>query len=372
MKLKITIKSIIIALSILAGCSAKINFEEKVNEILDWESCNGEFKDEQFNEVFQLIEENPSLLEYDISDVDYMRVITSDDGNVRAYVLEKCGFGGNPSDGFSTKTLIQYKVDDLVKTYRLEENYFIIDKIYSLDDSNYLILDSWGILAQGSQNYKRARVFRIDSDGIKQVKDIFDLDGGLSDEIKVYWEEGASEEDGIYDDMCKNHDVEYVDDLIIHFCKGELYVANTRLSSDSHRVIDGTYKHYEWDETRFKDVTLMSPYHIRNSDYHISIEQEPDGYCTYRCWNGGEKNGYPDLIIRKGTRQVWDEADVYDYNRWIEFDDSFPLLGELYSFENKGYKYICHSGWIRGRMQVVLSVYSPEGNMVYSKEFDDS
>lgn len=372
MKLKIINKFLIIltVLALLSSCSDKINFETKINEILDWESCNGEFKEEQFDKVFQLIEENPSSLDYDLSGIAYMKVITSDDGNVRAYVLEKSGFGGNPSNGFSTATLMQYKVDGSVNTFRLEEDYSIIDKIHKLDDYNYLVLDSWGIIAQGCHNDSRARVFRINSLGINQVKDVFEFDYELNDEIIVYWEEGASEEDSIYNALSESYDVENFNDLIIHFCKGEINVANTQLSSDTYQIIDGTYNRYKWDGECFKDDTLMSPLEMKNSDYYIRIEQEQDGSCTYRCWNGGEKIGKPALIIRNGKRIVWDEVDYYDYNKCIEFDDSTPLLGEEYRFENNGYEYRYSSGWRKGRTYEDLYVYSPNGDIIYSKKFN--
>ena len=356
-------------LALLSSCSDKINFETKVNEILDWESCNGEFNEEQFDKVFQLIEENPSSLDYDLLGIAYMKVITSDDGNVRAYVLEKSGFGGNPSNGFSTATLMQYKVDGSVNTFRLEEDYSIIDRIHKLDDYNYLVLDSWGIIAQGCHNDSRARVFRIDNEGINQVKGVFELGGELTDDILVYCVEGASNEDSIYEDMCNLFDTEDFNDLIIHFCKGKLYVANTQLSSDSYMIIDGTYCHYEWDGEYFKDVTLMSPYEVKNNDYYIRIEQEQDGSCIYRCWNGGEKIGKPALTISNGKRRVWDEANYYDYNKCIEFDDSTPLLGEEYRFENNGYEYRYSSGWRKGRTYEDLDVYAPNGDIIYSKKF---
>ena len=160
---------IVLALLILfAGCSGSSKYERQLNKILDWEANNGCFTDEQFDKVFKTIEGDPKTLEYDFSDVIYLKVIETNDGNVRAYILESHGFGGNPSLGFDTRTLIQYRIGNNIYTYRMPDTYSVLEKIAKVDNDQYLFIAFYGSIAQGEHNNHQARVYRLDESGIYQ------------------------------------------------------------------------------------------------------------------------------------------------------------------------------------------------------------
>lgn len=358
----------------LIGCSKNLSYEDQISNILVYEEGKGEYTNEQFEKVFKLIEENPNTIDYEFPEINNLKIVTSDDENIRAYVVERCGFGGNTSNAFDTRTLIQYRMNNEIKTIRLLEDYPIMDKIFRISDEYYLFIDSWGVILSGSQNHNRARVFRIDDGGFIQVPSAFNTSDGYCDELEVYWVEGHCEEDdNIYNELIEKYGEELLNEMIYYnvFDK-TLYVANTRTSTMSHdEILTGAFSRYLWDEDNLEyvDSTIMSPLEVRNDKFFIRIEQDADGDCTYMCWNGGKKSGNPTLTIRNGKREIWDEIEIHDFNKWISFDEYKPL-GEKYSFENNGYKYQYMSGWLRGRTYEDLEVYNPKGDLVYSGHFE--
>ena len=133
----------------LIGCSKNLSYEDKISSILVYEEGMGEYTDEQFEKVFNLIESNPETFDYDFSELNIIKVVTSDDNNIKAYVLDRCGFGGNPNHDFDTSILIQYRSNNEIHSYRIPEDYRIITQIAHLDSLNYLIISFSGIIAQG-------------------------------------------------------------------------------------------------------------------------------------------------------------------------------------------------------------------------------
>lgn len=133
--------------------------------------------------------------------------------------------------------------------------------------------------------------------------------------------------------------------------------------------MDGTYRQYCWNGEKFRDISMMNPYEVKNKDYYIRIEQNKDGSCTYKCWNGGIKSGKPNITIGGGTREFWHELGFMDYDRWILMDE-YPVLGERFTFTNNGYVYQYMTGWYKGHMYEDLDVYNPSGDLIYSKEFE--
>ncbi len=134
-------------------------------------------------------------------------------------------------------------------------------------------------------------------------------------------------------------------------------------------ALSGTYNRYTWNGSVFEDVTIMDPYEVQNKDYYIRIEQNSDGSCTYRCWNGGSKTGKPDIVIQNGQRHLWGEIGLYDYNRWVTNDESVTH-GESYIFINKGYRYEYRTGWDKGHAYETLDIYNPKDKLIYCGEFN--
>ena len=85
------------------------SFVQELNKMLAWPE-DGMYSDEVMDSVFDFIIRNPQSLEYEFKEeIPHVKIATSDDGNMRAYSLERYGFGGNPSWGFSGRTLLQYR-----------------------------------------------------------------------------------------------------------------------------------------------------------------------------------------------------------------------------------------------------------------------
>lgn len=358
---------------IIMSCSRSPGYEDQISNILVYEEGMGEYTNEQFEKVFNLIEENPNTFDYEFPKINGLKIVTSDDEHIRAYVVERCGFGGNTSNAFDTRTLLQYRLGEEVHTARLHEDYAIMDRITKLSDNHYLFIDSWGVILSGSQNHNRARVFRIDSGGPIQVPITYNTDDGYSNDINIYWVSGLCEEDDIiYHELLDNYGEELLNGLIYYnVFDNTLYVANTNISPLSQdRILSGSFSRYLWNDDKllFVDATIMSPLEFRNDKFFIRIEQDEDGSCIYKCWNGGIKNGPQILTIRNGKREIWDEIEIHDFNKWISFDEYKPL-GEKFTFENNGYKYQYMSGWLSGRAYEDLEVYNPKGDLVYSGHF---
>ena len=372
---------IVLALLMLfAGCSGSPNYEKQFSKILDYEACHGCFTDEQFDKVFVIIESDSRTFEYDFMcqntldeytqcNVGHMRFVESSDKMVRAYILESQGFQGNPSHGFDTRTLVQYRVGDNIYTYRMPDTYSVIEQIVKLDDNQYLFLAYYGSMAQGEHNNHQARVYRLDESGIYQNHRAFEKNNHLDNEIEVYWEGRINPVDD--SDLNFDEDELYFG-IFYNEYDGTMYVANTKIIEDDYsklEVLDGTFRRYSWDGDRFRDVTIMNPYEVKNKDYYIRIEQNKDGSCTYKCWNGGIKSGKPSLTIYGGTRELWYELGFMNYDEWISLD-AYQPLGERYTFTNNGYVYQYMTGWYKGHMYEDLEVYNPKGNIVYSNEFN--
>ena len=371
---------ILASLMLFAGCSGSPNYEKQFSKILDDEACHGCFTDEQFEKIFEIIESDSRTFEYDFMckntldeytqcNVSYMRFVESSDKMVRAYILESQGFQGNPSHGFDTRTLVQFRVGDNIYTYRMPDTYSVIERIVKLDDNQYLFLAYYGNMAQGQHNNHQARVYQLYESGIYQNHRAFEKNNHLDNEIEVYWEGRINPVDD--SDLNFDEDELYFG-IFYNEYDGTMYVANTKIIEDDYsklEVLDGTFRRYSWDGDRFRDVTIMNPYEVKNKDYYIRIEQNKDGSCTYKCWNGGIKSGKPSLTIYGGTRELWYELGFMNYDEWISLD-AYQPLGERYTFTNNGYVYQYMTGWYKGHMYEDLEVYNPKGNIVYSNEFN--
>ena len=356
----------------LIGCSKNLSYEDKISRILVYEEGMGEYTDEQFEKVFNLIESNPETFDYDFSELNIIKVVTSDDNNIKAYVLDRCGFGGNPNHDFDTSILIQYRSNNEIHSYRIPEDYRIITEIAHLDSLNYLIISFSGIIARGEHYNSEASVYKFTDGDPKQVPEIFEIGVKKLDSIKISWNGTACSSDEMV--FSKIADEFYYDEfmktgIIYNPLDKTLYIPNMIETSDKYSVLDGTINRYKWNGSKFEDVTIIEPYEIRNDDYYIRIEQMSNGDCVYKCWNGYNKVGKPNLTIYNGKREIWDELNYYDYNKWVSFD-AYQPLGEVYTFMNNGYTYKYFTGWKRGQDYENLEIYDPKERLIYSGRFE--
>ena len=334
---------------------------------------DGLIPDDKIDDIFRFIESTPATLHYDFGEMEGLKVVTSSDGNVRGYVIDTSGFQGNPSRGYDTKTMLQYRIGDSVYTSMLPDEYSTLHYIAKISDDKYLFINTHNDVSNGVQNYNEAMVFEIKNNGMSQLRRAFHFGDRRSDKLEIYWNNGYWRCDDR--EILSQFDLDDINDLILSYNPHDktLYAANTTSYIDndcnSEYYLDGTYNRYQWNGAVFENSTIMKPRNIRNQDYYICIEQSSDGELWYRCWNGGKKKGKPTLTIRNGKREIWDDKETHDYNKWISFDEYKPL-GEKYTFKNNGYRYQYMSGWLRGRTYEDLEVYDPKGELLYSGRFE--
>ena len=251
-----------------------------------------------------------------------------------------------------------------------------IENIYSLSNNRYLFIGASGSIHQGVYMYKQANVYEFGKQYVTKLPEVFSVGDEKIDEIEVQYEqELSSRDDEIYVLLAYRNDgiiegIEEIDKIAILYnhLKKELYVADIGEATDGSQVMIGTFRHYKWDGNLFHDITLIKPLEFINEDYFIRIEQENDGSCTYMSWNGGKKNGKPNLVIKNGIRRLINWNYRCPYNEWISDDESTPDAEE-FIFLNNGYRYRYITGWLHGDLLEELEVYSPDEDLIYSGNF---
>jgi len=364
---------LVIAVTLFPNCTGG-NYDSQINKILDWEKSNGELSNEQFDEVFKLIEANPETFNIDFGKINRFHTVMSTDKKIKAYSIDIA----NNIYGWRSecRVILQYDVDDEVKTVLLPDTIQAIEDIYSLEDNRYLFIGSSRSIHQGVYMSKQAYVYVVGMHEAKKLSNVFCAGDDKTDEVEVYYQQELSfKDDEIYVLLAYRNDgiiegVDEIDNLAIIYnqLKKDLYVAETGTAAEGTIVMTGKFKHYHWDGNRFLDITLTKPLELFNDDYYIRIEQENNGSCTYMSWNGGKKIGKPDLIIRDGVRQFVGWKYKFPYDEWLSDDESSPD-SEEFTFQNNGYTYRYTTGWSRGYIQEELEVYDPDGELIYFGSF---
>lgn len=355
--------SLFIALSFVS-CELRLkqqeqSFMQELNQMLAWPD-NGTYSDAIMDNVFELIKKNPQSLDYDFGgETSHMRIATSDDGNVRAYSLERCGFAGNPSSGgFDCKIMLQYKAGEMVFCNEVENFYGYITHIHNIDSNTFYLLEDFQVsIQQGLYESYNFYVYKIENNKLHKVKEAFVNKEDVADKLEFSWNDC-----GGY--LLSNPENEGAAFIYNKFNK-ELYVAKGMPLAGQPLK----YRQYNWNEQHFELKKYDEPIEFKNSKYFIRIEQQCENFWTYKCWNGSEKQGEPDLIIKSGSKQYWlEDGPLISYDEWGTDDESSPL-GEKYTFFNNGYRYEYYHGWSKGRMFEDLYVYDSNETMIYSGYF---
>lgn len=359
-----------VIISALISCESKHSYTyvdeiESVYKSRD----GGEFSDAQIEQIFSIIEKNPESLNQDMTEPSN---ITSDDGNLRAYTIERSNFGGNPTAGFEIHTLFQYRIGDKIGVTSFDEVFTDVKSISHLGNNKYLVIDEIAVYHQGDYCTMTAKVVEITNSGVVIDRHAF-VDGKKkSEEIVVKWSEEDCEVDYIADGM-KAHlgENEQLGDRMLYYnaVTKQLFVNNTVKTVNGNSHVSESYKRYDWDGSVFVNTTIMKPIEARSDDYYIRIEQLADGSCVYKCWNRGQKRGEPNLTIRGGQRLRLYDMMRYKYDEWFTDDCSTPD-GEECVFENNGYSYKFTYSWPRiseGNVYGTLSVENPDGDEIFHK-----
>lgn len=358
----------------LIGCSKNISYEDQISNILVYEEGMYEYTNEQFEKVLKLFKDNPEIFNIDLEGINRFNSVLSDDKKVKAYCFDISD--SHYGYGAECRIIIQNNVSGMINTFLLPDTITAIENIYSLSDNRYLFIGACGSIHQGVYMYKQADVYEIGMQNIKKLSDVFSVGDENIDEIVVQYEqELSSRDDEIYVLLAYRNDgivegIDEIDKLAILYnqLKKELYVADTGEASEGSLVMTGTFKRYQWDGNIFRDITMTKPLEFFNEDYYIRIEQGKDGSCKYMSWNGGKKNGKPNLVIRNGIRQLICWNYRCPYNEWISDDESTPDAEE-FIFQNNGYTYRYSTGWLHGALLDELNVYDPDEELIYSGNF---
>lgn len=358
---------------IFISCSKNLSYEDQISNILVYEEGMREYTDEQFEKIFKLIEENPETFNIDFEGRYRFNSILSDDKKVKAYCFDisdvKYGSG-------ESRVILQYDLLGRINTVLLPDTITAIENIYFLTDNRYLFISSYGGFHHRAYMYKQANVYEVGKQNVSKLNGTFSTGDGKIDEIEVVYEqELSSRDDEIYVLLAYRNDgiidgIEEIDKLAILYnqFKKELYVADIGKATEGSQVMTGTFRHYKWDKNLFHDITLINPLEFINEDYFIRIEQENDGSCTYMSWNGGKKNGKPNLVIKNGIRRLINWNYRCPYNEWISDDESTPDAEE-FIFLNNGYRYRYITGWLHGDLLHELEVRNPDKDIIYSGNF---
>lgn len=346
----------------LLSCSSNKDYDRQISDILSEkgvEEYSEGYSNEQIDRVFNLIRSDTATFCHEFPERRWSnyKVTTSTDSAVRAYVLERESIGEYPSKGFETSTLIQYKYKGKIYTTQLPKTHSFIKQISCLSDNKYLFIDFWRGGEVDMHDYNRAKVYYFTEKGMFPCDSVFDLNGKVCNDILVNWESDMSDEEDEFGGLFYNS------------LQKILFIADTKKSASGSEILTGTYKQYQWDGLAFKRSDLIKPLEFKNRDYYVRIEQKEDGSCVYQCWNNGVKSSKPDLAISNGRRQLWGmDNEVIDFNEFITDDASSPL-GDIFTFQNHGYKYIFHTGWSRGHEANTLQILNSEGKEIYIADF---
>ena len=358
MKVKSYKKFVLLLITLsLVSCGRRMEhyFIQELSQMLT-RSEDGVYSDEVMNSVFDFITNNPQSLEFEFNEeIPCAHIVTSNDGNVRAYNLERSGFCGNPSLGLDCKTLIQYKSGMTVHCKVIDDFNGCITHIHHIDSSKYYLLEDWQeSINQGMRGVATIYVFKIENNKLHSVKNAFVNNDKVFDILECPWDDLGGHID---------LDFEKEDSLFIYnVFQKELFVVKEFPVEDKPLK----YRQYCWNGACFELRKYDEPLEFYNERFFIRIEQNSENAWTYKCWNGGKKKGEPNLIIKSGTKQYWlYEHNLISYDEWVTDDESTPL-GEKYTFFNNGYQYEFYHGWSRGGQLENLYVSDPNENEIYS------
>lgn len=321
------------------------SFCQELDRMLVWPQ-DGNYSDEIMQSVFEFIKSNPQSIDYEFEEErSHICIATSEDGNVRAYNLERCGFEGNPSLGLECKTLLQYRSGGWVFYDEYEKFNGYVTNIHHIDSNKYYLFEDYqGRLCQGEHDFYSLSVYKIANNKLNKMSGSFVNRNNVSDILEFSWDDWGGH---------LEMDYEKADSAFIYdrYFKELFVIKGLPLAG---KVLK--YRQYCWNGERFEILKFDEPEEFENPRFFIRIEQQSENSWTYKCWNGGAKKGEPDLVITSGIKQYWlYDNSLIDYDEWWTDDESTPL-GDKYTFVNKGYRYEFYHGWSRGEQLELLYV----------------
>lgn len=330
---------------------------------------NGYIPDEAIDKLFLTIKENPQTINFELNESDpetkAMVIATSPDGSMRAYSVELSGFYGNPSLGFTSRTLLQYRDKDSIRCTELDGSVGYIAKIVRLDTltRRYILLDYEQATGQGDHFYPGLMGVEISDCGEIIPAKIFKKAGHLHSHIELHWEgygyDEASDQTKLSVELLDSQCMDYDENT------GELRIPHI-VEYCGYPIATEAWHRYQWNGECLVDQGVAPLFDLYCGDFHIIIDISRDGNYRYRCWNKSRQvSDTPDLQINNGIKLCWDECGT---KMVYEGDDEILPMGYIYAFYNQNYCYEYHTGWYRGRTVDELLIYRDSNELIYRQD----
>lgn len=356
-----------------SGQQSETQFVDKAQQLLTLND-EGIIPDTAIDQFFDWIRENPQSLDSQLTNsnhkIESMEIATSPDGNMRTYSIELYGFGGIPSYGFETRTLLQYRANDSIVCLELDSIQGYVYQIIRIEPSKslYMLADCEEFNTQGTHVYMNLWGLQITDQGTIAPAPIFKKETHLLTNLDWKWDEyGYNDET---DQIIFSAELSEPYEIAYDTVSNELHLpyivthGEYSIATEAHRV-------YRWNGKYFVDKGVAPLFDLHSDDFHIIIDIQANGNYRYRCWNKGRKiDDKPDLQIENGIRKCWDQdGEVFDYNAFCE-NFQAKSAGKIYLFYNQGFRYEYHMGDIQGKVVNKLCIYNPQNNLIYEQSYD--
>lgn len=352
---------------------SETQFIDKAQQLLTLNE-EGIIPDTGIDRFFNFIQENPQSLDFRLTDeeheIEAMEIATSPDGNMRTYSIELYGFRGTPSYGFETRTLLQYRANDSVVCLELDSIRGYVTQITRIEPSKplYMLADYEEFNAQGAHVFMNLMGLQITAQGTIAPAPIFKKKTHLLTRLDWAWDEYGY--DAETDQSISSAELSDPYGIAYDTVSNELHLpyivthGEYSIATEAHRV-------YQWNGKYFVDKGVAPLFDLHSGDFHIIIDIQANGNYRYRCWNKGRKiDDKPSLQIENGIKKYWNtDETIFDHDTFYGEFQSEPS-GQIYLFQNRGFRYEYHIGDIQGKVVNKLCIYNPQNNLIYEQSYD--
>lgn len=362
------IKYLFIALCLLTSCGRKCDenrFSSSLQGINQKEvRLNGE-NDRAIERILKIVEDNPQSLDYRLWEWEteeniwerFIKITTSEDGNVRVYNINNDVPEGNRSFGPDGTWIVQYRIDGTVYTDVWNEKYSSVKSIYSVPSpakTYYLFVDYSSYVRQGEFMNETITAYSIDPQTHKfQKEKLFKTAKENLYSIDMDWIDcDYSGDNEVYSEL----NYIYCEDEKLHI---PLVIGNG--------IMTEGYLLYVWNGETFEYKGITPIAEFKANKFTVRIEILPDGGYKYSSWGKNKSTEQsPDITLYNGKMECWDETGKCECNAVYENGES-SILGRKYTFENDEYLYRFEYGWWKGHFREYFTIFNGEEEILSAK-----